>query len=1369
MSEIAKRIAGLSPERQELLARLLKQEQVNVSKALLIARPREVNRFPLSFAQQRLWFLNQLEPESAFYNVPEVTCLHGRLNVEALERSLTEVVRRHEALRTTFDMVDEEPVQIITPPPALPMLEVMDLSDLPEATRRAEAERLVNEEAGRSFDLARGPLLRTKLLRLGEEEHVLLLTMHHIISDGWSLDILARELATLYAAFSDGRDLPLADLPIQYADFAVWQREWLSGEVLKEQLAYWKKQLSGQLPILELPADRSRPAVQTHRGATETVQLSRATNERLKEVGRQNGATLFMTLLAAFNALLYRYTGQEEIIVGTPIANRNRAEIEPLIGFFVNTLALKTELSGRTSFQELLKRVREVTLGAYAHQDLPFEKLVEELHPERGRSRMPLFQVMFVLQNATTEEWTLPGLTSEAWEFENTTSKFDLILAVGENEEMLVLTLQYDTDLLDAALIKRMLGHLQTLLLGIIADPEARLSALPLLSESEERQLLVEWNQTRREYPRQQSVHQLFEAQVERTPEAVALICGGQQVSYRALNERANQLANYLRERGVGAEVLVGVMVERSVEMVVALLGILKAGGAYVPLDPEYPLERLSFMIQDARMPVLLTQKHLVENLPVRQAHVVCLDSEGPLIARQSTQNMVNRAQAQNLAYVIYTSGSTGIPKGVAVTHRAVLRLLCNVDYVHLDSSQSLLQFAPLAFDASTFELWGALLHGARCILYPHRRATARQLQSVIKEHGVRTMWLTAALYNTVMDEWAEALAGVEQLLIGGEALSVAHVRAGVESLAGTQIINGYGPTETTTFACSYRITGEREAEWAGRVPIGRPIANTEVYVLDQQMGVVPIGVTGELYIGGDGLARGYLHRAELTAERFVPHPYSQRGGARLYRTGDMVRYIGSGEVEFIGRTDEQVKLRGYRIELGEIEAVLARHNGVREAVVLAREDELGEKRLVAYVVGAGEVEAEVDELRNYLKERLPQYMVPSGYVSLQQMPLTASGKVDRRALHALNEIKFEQQERFIGPRDTLELKLAQIWEEVLDVRPIGVKDNFFDLGGHSLLAVRLMARIHKSLEKELPVATLLQTQTIEGLAKVVRQQSSPLPWSSLMAIQPLGSPPPFFCVHPAGGNVLCYFDLARRLGTEQPFYGLQSQGLDGKMRPHSRIEDLAAAYIEALQAIQTEGPYLLGGWSMGGSIAFEMAQQLSRQGQQVALLALFDSQAPLTAPPIADIDEESLLRQFAWDLERLLGAELALTLDELSQRGPEEQLPYLLEQAIKSNALPPDLALVQLNGLFQVFKANVRAMLSYEPRLYSGRIVLFQASEPLAGAAENYTKGWAELAAQGVELRPVPGNHYTMIKEPHVRVLAESLSACFDQTLAVK
>ena len=954
-SEMAERRVKLSSVKQALLDKLSKGALAGSSDDEVIKSRQTHSPAPLSFAQQRLWFIDQLEPGSTIYSVPTAVTLRGTLNVAALERTLSEIVRRHEVLRTHFGVADNQPVQIITPPQPL-TLPLTDLSELPAAEREATARHLAREEAERPFDLNTGPLLRVGLLRLSADEHICLLTLHHIVSDGWSVGVLIKEVAALYRAFSHGEASPLAELEIQYADFAVWQRERLSGEVLEEHLDYWRAQLKGAPPVLELPTDHPRPAVQSYRGAHIPFVLPPDLSDALRRLNHREGVTLFMTLLAAFQVLLMRYSGQPDIVVGADIANRNRRETEELIGFFVNMLVLRTDLSGQPTFIELLKRVREVTLGAYAHQDLPFEKLVEELQPERSLSHQPVFQVLFVLQNTPGGELRLEGLEMEAVEGTGRTAKFDLSLDIVEQGQELLGTLAYSTDLFEAETIRRMVGHYEQLLREVSRDSEQRIDEMQLLTEVEREQLLIEWNETETEYPREACVHELFEAQAERDAGAIALIQGDEQISYGELNERANQLAHDLRSLGVDADVPVGVCMERSIEMVVALLAVLKAGGAYVPLDPHYPAERLSFMLNDSQVPVLLTQDHLVDALPTHWAQIVCVDKGSSLTTGQSISNLENRSASENLAYVMYTSGSTGTPKGVAVSHRNILRLLLNSGYADLSPAHTFLQLAPISFDAATFELWGALLHGARLALLPPGPPSLDALAAALRRHRVTTLWLTAGLFHQMVDAHPEAVGGVAQVLAGGDVLSPGHVRKFLRAAraaggaTGARLINGYGPTEATTFACCHVMREEREAG-AGSVPIGRPIANTEVYVLDASMQPVPVGVWGELYIGGDGLARGYLRRPALTAERFVPHPFGGAGGARLYRTGDVVRYTGAGELEFVGRRDGQVKVRGYRVELGEVEAALGGHAAVRECAVAVREEAGGDRRLVAYVV----------------------------------------------------------------------------------------------------------------------------------------------------------------------------------------------------------------------------------------------------------------------------------------------------------------------------------------------------------------------------------------------------------------------------------
>ncbi|HVF51447.1 MAG TPA: amino acid adenylation domain-containing protein, partial [Pyrinomonadaceae bacterium] len=1085
MSNIAKRIAELSPERRELFARLLKQEQQDVSRTVITPRPRELKHVPLSFAQQRLWFLQQLKPDSPFYNIPEATYFDGPLDISALERSFTEIVRRHEALRTTFQTIYGQPVQVIAPPAAA-RLEVVDLSRLPQPEREPEAQRLALEEAQKPFDLSSDKLLRLRLLKLDETKHILLVTMHHIVSDGWSLDVLTRELNALYAAFREGKSSPLAELPVQYADYAVWQREWLSGEVLAEQLGYWRGQLGGELPTLELPTDRVRPAVQTYHGAVEIRELDERLARKLNELGRQSGATLFMTLLAAFNVLLARYSGQEEILVGTPIAGRNRAEIENLIGFVVNTLALRTDLSGNPGFREILARTRETTLGAYAHQDVPFERLVEELQPSRSLSLAPLFQVVFTVQNQQAGHLSLHGTEMEAMQTETETSKFDLRLAAIETENSLTLSMRYSTELFDAARIQRMLEHFECLLESIVADPSARLSELSILSERERRRLLTNWQADSKGFTAHQCLHELFTAQARKTPDAVAVVCEQERFTYRELEGSANRLAHRLQSSGVGPEVPVGICAHRSPDMIVGVLAVLKAGGAYLPLEPEQPAERLAFMLADSRVRVLLTERSLTEKFEGKAVEVVCLDDALAPDGDGSEDAPTCAAGPDNLAYVIYTSGSTGQPKGTQVTHRNVVRLLSATrDWFDFDGRDVWTLFHSFAFDFSVWELWGALLSGGRLVIVPYLISRSpEQFYELLLAERVTVLNQTPSAFGQLMrvDEHRRDARSLSLRLVifGGEALEFSSLKGWVERHGDErpQLVNMYGITETTVHV-TYRPLVSSDTTLAGSGSrVGRPIPDLEIYVLDRHLNPVPFGIPGEMYVGGAGVARGYLNRAGLTAERFVPHPFSERAGQRLYKTGDLVRLLADGDIEYLGRIDQQVKIRGFRIELGEIEKALAGHPSVGACVVIAREDEPGDKRLTAYLVGRQQPVPNVNELRDFLGRHLPEHMIPAAFVWLDALPLTTNGKIDRRALPAPGQARPALERSYLAPRDTLEAALAEMWRELLGIEQVGVEDDFFGLGGDSIKGAIFINRLQERLGEIVHVITIFQSPT---------------------------------------------------------------------------------------------------------------------------------------------------------------------------------------------------------------------------------------------------------------------------------------------------
>jgi amino acid adenylation domain-containing protein len=1002
--------AQVAYRKTEILALLERRATGQDSAAARLGPMPRSGELELSFAQQRLWFLDQLEPGTSAYTMAGRRRLPGPLDLTALAGALGELVRRHESLRTTFVSRDGEPRQQIgEPEPVIP--EIVDLETVPVAER----DRIVQALVHRPFTLARGPLFRPVVLRHAPDEHELLMSIHHIVADGGSMRIIADELDLLYAVFVAKEPSPLPEPPLQYADFAIWQRRWLVADVLETQWAYWREQLAALPSPLELPTDHPRPRQSSLAAASHDFTLPRGLADALRRLGRREGVTPFMTMLTGFKAVLARCTGETDIVLGTPVANRNYLELESIVGFFANTLVLRTDLSGDPTFRELLGRVREVSLGAYGHPDMPFEKLVEELKPDRKLGQNPLFQISFVFQSGAG------GGGGVDFDFVTVGSPFDLTLFVQDTgEEGLSATIEYRRDLFRPDTIARLAGHYRTLLEGAAADPDQRLSALPLVGPAELQRMLVEWNATATDYPRGRSIHGLFQEQAAATPDAVAVVFEGVTLTYRELDRRANRLAHYLRSLVVRPERPVGLWMERSLEMVVALLGILKAGGAYAPFDLMAPPDRIAFMLRDARVDVLLTQKRMLTRLPAHGARAICLDADREDMATQPDTQLPDAAAGDSLAYIMYTSGSTGEPKGVAVTHRGVVRLVRATDYAHLGPDEVILQLAPLSFDASTFEIWGALLNGGRLAVPPPDMVSVDELGALLRQHRVTTLWLTAGFFHQVVDQRLEVLHPLHQLLAGGDVLSAPHVRRVLAALPGLRLINGYGPTEGTTFTCCHRIVGESGLERS--VPIGRPIANTRVYVLDRHRQPVPIGVPGELWIAGDGLARGYVDRSELTAERFVTQRFSDGIEERLYRSGDVVRWLADGTLEFLGRRDTQVKLRGFRVELGEVESALAQHPHVRDVAVVVRPDPAGEKRLVAYVVPDGSLTPR--DLREFLRSKLPEYMVPSAFVLLERLPLTPNGKVDRTGLPDTGESR-EPVETVVFPRNDEERQLS--------------------------------------------------------------------------------------------------------------------------------------------------------------------------------------------------------------------------------------------------------------------------------------------------------------------------------------------------------
>ncbi|WP_253894822.1 non-ribosomal peptide synthetase [Corallococcus exercitus] len=1320
----------------------------------LVPAPR-TGELPLSFAQQRLWFIDQLVPGASTYNVPSILRLEGELHVEALRQSLTELVRRHEALRTRFPSRQGQPFQHIASPSDLP-LPTVDLTHL-GGSALDEARRLASTEAQRPFDLASGPLVRALLLKLAPTEHVLVFTLHHIVSDGWSRGVLVREVAALYQAFSDGRPSPLPELPVQYADYALWQRSWLQGDVLETQLSYWRQRLADAAP-LELPTDFPRPTVQSFHGDVVPLRLPLPLAHAIKSLGRSGGVTPFMLLLAAFQVLLSRYSGQEDISVGTPIAGRTHAETESLIGFFVNTLVLRSRVSPGASFHQLLQQVREAALGAYAHQDVPFERLVEDLRPQRDLTRPPLFQALFSLQNTSMPAVQLPGLALRPLDVEGHSVKAELELFLFETPDGFDGSLGYNTELFAPATAQRMARHFSALVEALVAHPEAPLASASMLSQDEQRQVLLDWNDTRTHAPRDATLPEQFQAQARRTPDAVALISGEDRLTYRQLDERANQLAHALMGLGVTPGTPVAVGLERSFDLIVALLAILKAGAAYVPLELAHPRERLALLLQDCACPLLLSHSSLAQRLPSFSGRTLLLDGEASLLARQPTHAPGVSSSPDSLAYVMFTSGSTGRPKGVLVPHRGVTRLVLGSSFIDFGPDEVFLQFAPVAFDASTLEIWGALLHGAKLVLAPPHALSTEELAALLRHHRVTTLWLTAALFEQMTLHQGEALAQVRQVLAGGDVLPTERVRQHLSRMSpGSVLVNGYGPTENTTFSTT--LTLQPDARVDGPVSIGRPISHATAYVLDAHLRPVPVGVPGELFVGGDGLAWGYLNRSDLTAERFIPHPFATTPGQRLYRTGDKARWSADGTLDFLGRTDFQLKLRGFRIEPGEIEAALRQLPAVAEALVLAREDVPGDKRLVAYVVPSTPASGDLSEtLRVQLQQHLPGYMVPSAFVVLEALPLNANGKVDRKALPAPDVAAAHG--RYIAPRTPLEQLIAQAFAEVLRLERVSADGDFFDLGGHSLLAVHLMALLRERTGRALPLSALFQGSTVERLATLLSPSEGTRPLGPNLARLDTGDSRrrPLFLVHGGGGGVLSYADLVRHLGNDRPVYGVFAPGLEDGELPPSSMESLARLYLEQVRDVQPHGPYRLAGWSFGGLVVYELARQLQALGETVEFLALLDSLAPSGEP---DPEPPPLLRLAAFG--KMVGLPIQdVPAPELEQLGGLEgeallsRMIQLLRNLPAAGGLEPG----QIERLFAVHERLGEANRGYVPASrYEGPAELFRAAVRASDPARAEDEGWRAWLPGGVSVCHVPGTHLTILEEPQVPTLAEQLT----------
>jgi amino acid adenylation domain-containing protein len=1315
--------------------------------------------FPASVAQQMFWYLELLQGEVTAFNVPLRFRLTGLLDVGLLERALNTVIERHESLRTRFEENKGELLQVVNPELVL-KIPVIDISHLSADRIEEEAERLGSIEARRAFHLATGPMIRAELVRFSAESHILHITLHHSLFDGMSMTVLTSELAVIYQAYFDGKPCPLEPLQIQYGDFSVWQKEFLEGPEMKRQLAYWKKRLDG-MTELDLPTDFPRPPVKTWKGEIISTLLPKDLTDRLQAIAARHGATLFHLQLAAYMILLHRYTGSLDVAVGTPVTGRTRGELEPLIGVFINSLILRCDLSGNPGFSGLLGHVRETALEALENQELPFECLVRELRPERDQSRNPLFQVNFNHHRSFAMAGTFGGVTLTPIPSRSPGTIFDLHFFMVERKEGWRASCDYCTDLFTRTSAERMLGHFKRLLEDIAEHPEKPIEQLEILSDHEQEQLRI-WSGHSSDYPRDATIGGLFLETAGRFPERIALDCGEHSHTYQELRTKATQVAAGLIEAGVKPGDIVAIAARPGPEMIAGFLGILLAGGCCAPIDPAYPADRFAMLLEESGARTALATTGCDDAFPSTWTGKLRMIGAFDSAAAPAELPEV-LVTADHPAHLLFTSGSTGRPKGLLLPHRGSVRLVRGNDFITITPDDVFLQAAPASFDASLLEIWGALLNGGRLVLLPNGPGL-EDIASAVRDKGVTTLWLTSGLFQLMIDENPGALKGLLNLLAGGDVLSPSHVRKALEALPGTRLINGYGPTENSTFTTCREITVEDCSKPS--IPIGKPIANTTVYLLDDHLRRVPVGIPGELCSGGDGLAIGYLNAPELTAEKFIQHPDL----GRLYRTGDLCRLATDGTIEFIGRRDHQVKVRGFRIELGEIEAVLASHPQVRQTKAAVRGDSAETKRILAWVV-AGEGQAPTpEELSAYLAARLPAFMQPDGIAVLDAFPLNANGKIHLSALpdpgHRAATAPDVPHEAPVG--DT-ERHLAAVWQELLGITNIGRHDDFFALGGHSLMALRMFSRINREFEKSLPLAALILNPTIARLAELLappaaaHPKAKPLPTNGfpnkghIVTLAEGDKHRPLFCIHGGDGGVIFYRGLAALMPEGMPFHAIESLelGNSGKIA-ESSIEETAAAYVRNILTIQPEGPFRLAGYSFGGVVAHEMACQLTEQGHKVEFLGMFDTHSP-GAPVRAYSLPERLGVFWQQSGDQPLAKRISLLHSRLRE-GMHTHRTVRSEIALAKASGPAD-AYSDLRRV-QVREENWRSMQAYRPRPFEGRITLFKTSFVNDKVERPADYGWSSVALSGLDIVSVSGHHLALFAPEHIGTLAEALTS---------